>query len=54
MEHKNFKKAFRSTYQMSSINTTGGSVKIKVKVKFLVEQALKAQRRTKSMAVLFI
>jgi hypothetical protein len=41
---------------MSSINTTGGSVKIKVKVKvkFLVEQALKAQSRTKGIAVLFL
>jgi len=39
---------------MSGINTTGGSVKIKVKVKFPVEQALKAQRRTKDIAVLFL
>jgi len=54
MEPKNFKKAFKSTYQMSRINTIGRSVKIKVKLKFPVEQALKTQRRTKGMAVLFV
>jgi hypothetical protein len=41
---------------MSGINNTGGKVKIKVKVKvkILLEQALKAQRRSKGMALLFI
>jgi len=41
---------------MFFINTAGCSVKvkIKVKVKIPVEQVLKAQRRTKVIAVLFL
>jgi hypothetical protein len=39
---------------MPGIGATGGSVKIKVKVKVPVELALKAQRRTKGMALLFL
>jgi hypothetical protein len=49
---------------MFGINTAGGSIKIKakikvkvkvkVKVQILVERLLKAQRRTKDIAVLFL
>lgn len=39
---------------MFFVNTAGCSVKINVKVKIPVEQVLKAKRRTKSIAVLFL